>query len=319
MASVQLKGVVDLSSPLFALNQLRCFIAVANELNFRRAAARINMTQPPLTRQIQLLEHALNVRLFDRNKRSVRLTSAGIAFLPYAIDLLKRAEEASMSARMADRGEAGSISLGFVPFTAIEYIPRIVSKLSAELPGVQLVLKELMSFEQVEELSTGRLDLGITRLPRSQSTIQFRRLVSEPYLLAVHRDHPLASMDRLTLKHLDGVDFIMYGADVGRYSFEVLSGLFTSAGVRPNYVQYVSQPHSFLGLVNASIGVALIPASAGGFRLDNVIFKEIELSADTRSEICLAFGEERATPLRDNVAALISEALCDLDHYVQPE
>lgn len=308
-----------MSSPLFALNQLRCFIAVANELNFRRAATRINMTQPPLTRQIQLLEHALSVRLFDRTKRSVRLTAAGTAFLPYAIDLLKRAEEASMSARMADRGEAGSISLGFVPFTAIEYIPRIVAKLSLELPDVQLVLKELMSFEQVEELSSGRLDLGITRLPRSQSSIEFRRLVSEPYLLAVYREHPLASIDSLTLEHLDGVDFIMYGADVGRYSFEVLSGLFTSAGIRPKFVQYVSQPHSFLGLVNAGIGVALIPASAGAIRLDNVVFRNIDLSADIRSEMCLAFGEERATPLRDNVASLISEALCDLDYFVSCE
>jgi len=302
-----------MSPRLFALNQLRCFVAVANELNFRRAAIRLNMTQPPLTRQIQLLEHTLGVSLFDRTKRSVRLTAAGISLLPDAIDLLKRAEEASNSARLAGRGEVGSISLGFVPFTAIDYIPRIVARLRSELPEVRLILKELMSFEQVEALTSGTLDLGITRLPHEANAIKFEPIVSEPYLLAVHKDHALASVDNLRVDHLDGVDFIMYGADVGLYSFEVLSGVFTSAGIRPNYVQFVSQPNSFLGMVNAGIGVALLPASASGMRLDNVIFREIDLLQNVNSDIYLAFGEERATPLRDKVATLIIESLAELN------
>jgi len=308
-----------MSAPVFALNQLRCFVAVADELNFRRAAIRLNMTQPPLTRQIQTLEHALGVILFHRTKRSVRLTAPGHSFLPDALDILKRAEAAARSAQLAGKGEIGSIKLGFLPFTGLEYIPLIVSKMKTEMPEVKLILRELISYEQLDGLAAGMLDLGITRMSKSHDTILHDTIIREPYQLAVHKSHPLAIIDHPRVEHLDGVDFIMYGADVARYSFDVLSGVFTTAGVRPNFVQFVSQPHSFLGLVNAGLGVAVIPASACAMQFENVVFRDIDLLSDIHSEIYLAYGLGASTPLRENVAVLIIEALSAHKHFYSPE
>ena len=115
----------------FEFFQLRCFVAVAEELNFRRAAERLNMTQPPLSRQIRLLEDRVGVKLFDRTNRRVRLTSAGEDFFANAIDILQRAEHAVLTARQAERGEIGSVAMGFVPSASLEFIPRIVGAVAA--------------------------------------------------------------------------------------------------------------------------------------------------------------------------------------------
>lgn len=147
------------------LNHLRSFVAVAEELNFTRAARRLNMTQPPLSRQIAQLEHAVGVRLLDRTNRSVRLTAAGKRLLVDAVDVLSRVENATLHARQAERGELGAVMLGFVPSASIELIPRVAARVRELLPGVQLTLREMMTYEQIEALLAGTLDIGIFRLP----------------------------------------------------------------------------------------------------------------------------------------------------------
>ncbi|MEP2139257.1 MAG: LysR family transcriptional regulator, partial [Erythrobacter sp.] len=129
----------------FEFFQLRCFVTVAEELNFTRAAQRLNMTQPPLSRQIKLLEAGIGMTLLDRNKRSVRLTPAGATFRAAAIDLLERAEQAVLIARQAERGEGGTITMGFVPSAALEFVPRIVTALKRDLPDVRFTPIEMMS------------------------------------------------------------------------------------------------------------------------------------------------------------------------------
>ncbi|MCB1491215.1 MAG: LysR family transcriptional regulator, partial [Rhodobiaceae bacterium] len=134
----------------YELNQLRCFVAVAEELNFRRAAERLAMTQPPLSRQIKLLEHGIGLTLLERSNRAVRLTPAGESFLVSATDLLQRAEHAVLTARQAERGEIGAIAMGFVPSAALEFVPRIVDAMSEKLPQVSFNPTEMMSYEIVE-------------------------------------------------------------------------------------------------------------------------------------------------------------------------
>ena len=137
---------------MFDLNQLRCFVAVAEELHFGRAAARLNMTQPPLSRQIQVLEHIIDAPLLERTSRSVRLTPAGRSFLPEARRILKLAESASQVARRIALGKTGSLKIGFTAAAAYGFLPELVAACRAKLPEVDFSLKEMVSGDQFEAL-----------------------------------------------------------------------------------------------------------------------------------------------------------------------
>src|SRR6476620_5937738 len=148
---------------MFDLNQLRCFVTVAEELHFGRAAARLNMTQPPLSRQIQVLEHIVEASLLDRTSRSVRLTPAGRSFLPEARRILKLAESASQVARRIALGKTGSIKIGFTATSAYGFMPDLVAACRTRLPEVDFSLKEMVSGDQFEALATGQIDAGLLR------------------------------------------------------------------------------------------------------------------------------------------------------------
>jgi len=184
---------------MFELNQLRSFIAVATDLNFRRAANRLNMTQPPLSRQIQLLER--EVLLFDRSGRSIRLTAAGRRFFAEAQDLLRRADGAALSARRAQSGNE-VVVLGFIPVAALGLLPEIIETLRENLPAVDIVLREMLTIDQTEALASRLIDLGVIRLPRDHNALHVARLKREPYLLAMHKNHPLARQKSYSLQDL---------------------------------------------------------------------------------------------------------------------
>ena len=298
-------------STLFELNQLRYFVAVAEELNFRRAARRLNITQPPLSRHINLLEHALGVRLFDRTNRSVRLTAAGERFLFDAIDILKRAESASLFARQTERGEIGSLVLGFVPSATLEVIPRIVLAARREMPGLSLTLREMMSFEQIEGLMAGSLEIGLTRLPHRTPQLSLRRVWSEPFVLALPRDHPLADKPELRIDDLNGVDFIGYSTERGGFLYEVLQGFLSSAGVTPRTVFGVAQAHTILSLVNTGLGVGFVPRSYTAISMRNTVIRELDLPTTFRSDLYMALGAKEPNPLVTRFAELIATALSD--------
>ncbi|TXM99895.1 LysR family transcriptional regulator, partial [Methylobacterium sp. WL122] len=150
---------------MFDFSQLRCFATVAEELHFGRAAARLNMTQPPLSRQIQVLERVLDVQLLDRTSRSVRLTAAGRSFLPEAQRILRLAETATHVTRQVAAGRAGVLKLGFTAASAYDFLPRLVIAARAELPDVTLSLREMVTKDQVEELLGGRIDAALVRPP----------------------------------------------------------------------------------------------------------------------------------------------------------
>lgn len=298
-----------MASGRFELHQLRCFIAVAEDLNFRRAAERLNMTQPPLSRQIKLLETGTGLTLFDRSNRGVRLTPAGESFLVSAVDLLQRAEHAVLTARQADRGESGTVEMGFVPSAALEFLPRIIAALNEALPRVTFRPSEMMSYEIVEALLSGRLDFGLTRMARNDLGIETEHVVSDSFVLAVPRGHPLADVAAPSLADVDRLDFVSYAEDRGGYLRQVLHRLFALAGVSPRIVQEVSQTHSVLALVNGGLGVALVPASSQIMRMDNLVFRDIAIPDGFTSDLYLASGPRRRSALHDRVRAVIVEAL----------
>ncbi|MFS4439519.1 LysR substrate-binding domain-containing protein [Paracoccaceae bacterium GXU_MW_L88] len=301
-----------MSSHMIELNQLRYFVAVAEELNFRRAAKRLNMTQPPLSRHIALLEHKLGTPLFDRTNRSVRLTAAGKRLLQDASDILTRTESAVLTARQAALGAAGSVDIGFVPSASIEVIPRITRRIRAELPDVTIILSEVMTFEAIEALGSGGLDLGIIRLPRESNQLPMEKIWSEPFVLAIHKGDPLLSHDHIRVENLHNHDFIGYSSARGGFLAEVINGCLKARGIVPRELYTVAQQHTVLGLVNEGIGAALVPRSSSAIALPNVAFRKIDIHPnELHSDLYLAKRPTEPEPVIAAVAQIIRDELSD--------
>lgn len=262
---------------MFSLEQLVSFVAVAEELHYGRAAERLSMTQPPLSRRIQLLERELGVELFDRTHRTVRLTPAGRVFLADARKILHLSQEAALYARRAKQGEVGVVTLGFTATTAYSYLERILTAANAELPNVALVLREMVTSAQVENLLAGGIDLGLVRPPVTGADIVTLPLWREPLLAALPVSHPLARRKKNPdVRDFDGEPFIMYSPSEARYFHDVLVGVFRTARVLPVYKQYPSQVHTILALVKAELGLALVPAAAAALRFEGVLLRPVD-------------------------------------------
>ncbi|MCG7607351.1 MULTISPECIES: LysR substrate-binding domain-containing protein [Mycobacterium] len=261
---------------MFSLSRLSCFIAVAEELHFGRAAERLHMTQPPLSRQIQQLESELGVSLIDRTTRSVTLTPAGVAFLPDARRILQLAEGAALNVKRVPAGDLGTVVIGFTAASAHPVLPRLFDAARQQMPDVTLELREMVTAAQIEALMTGELDLGMARPPLKRPGLVSRPLLHEQLIAALPAAHPLVEVRRqLTLNDLDGQDMVMYSPVQARYFNELLISTFTIAGATPRYVQYVTQVHTMLVLVRSGIGIALVPASTATMHPEGVVFRSI--------------------------------------------
>ncbi|KRD05179.1 LysR family transcriptional regulator [Mycobacterium sp. Root265] len=282
---------------MFSLARLSCFIAVAEELHFGRAAERLHMTQPPLSRQIQQLETELGVQLIDRTTRSVTLTPAGVAFLPDARRILQLAESAALTVRRVPAGDLGTVVVGFTAASAHAVLPRLLEQTRSILPDVKLELREMVSSVQVEALMSGEIDLGMARPPLKRPGIVSRPLLHEQLVAALPAGHPLTEQGRqLTLNDLDGQDFVMYSPVQARYFNELLISTFTIAGATPRFVQFVTQVHTMLVLVRSGIGIALVPASAATLHPEGVVFRTIGAFRERPVELDAAWRGDSTNP-----------------------
>jgi len=234
------------------------------------------MTQPPLSRQIRLLEHHVGVPLLERNSRSVRLTAAGKAFFPEAARILRIAEEATFAARRAAKGEQGNLAIGFTSASGYSLLPEVVRRLRECAPGVSLTLKELVSTAQVEALNAGELDLGLLRPHPMNAELESRLIARESLMLAIPEHEadqwPLAP----TLDSLHGRPFVMYSPYEARPFYLMLTERFARAGVVPDVVEHIGQVHTMLALVRAGVGAAMIAEGASRLKFDGIVMRRID-------------------------------------------
>jgi DNA-binding transcriptional LysR family regulator len=294
---------------MFDLTQLRSFVVVAEELHFGRAAARLNMTQPPLSRQIQVLEHIVGARLLERTSRSVRLTVAGRSFLPEARRILKLSDSATRMAQRIALGKAGSIKIGFTAATAYSFLPRLVKDCLAALPNVDLSLREMVSGDQLEALETGQIDVGLLRKPFVRPDLNAVRVAAEPLVAALPEGHPLALAESVPLATLQGEPFIMYSPFESRYFYDLLTGLFQDAGIAPAYIQNLSQIHSMLALVQAGLGMAIVPQAAMNLNFGGVVFRPLQIEARSPVELFLVWPKISDNPVLEKFLT-ITKKLC---------
>ncbi|MBN8943117.1 MAG: LysR family transcriptional regulator [Rhizobiales bacterium] len=282
---------------MFDLSQLRCFVAVADELHFGRAAERLNMTQPPLSRQIQILERVLDVALLERTSRSVRLTPAGQSFLVEARHILQLAESSALLARRVADGKAGSINIGFTATSAYSYLPDLVATCRSRLPEVELTLKEMVSGEQLRRLHSGEIQLGLLRPPVPRAGFGAFRVSAEPLLAALPANDPLAGAASIRLDELAAQPFIMYAPYEARYFHDLVLETFSRAGILPNYVQHLAQIHSILALVHSGVGVSLVPEAAVNLQFRNVVLRPVQIPRPRPAELFMVWRTDNRHPL----------------------
>ncbi len=294
---------------LFELRQLRCFVAAADELHFGRAARRLNMTQPPLSRQIQLLEHALGVRLFERSSRNVALTSAGRVFLLEARRILRLSESAALATRRVASGEAGTVTIGFTAASGYSYLPRLITLCRERLPNITIHLKEMVSADQIEALLSGRIDVGLLRPPIDRVEFATMRILVEPLVAALPSGDPRIVRAVLTIEDFDQQPFIMYAAEGAKYFHDMLVNMFDAADVAPATVQHLSQIHSMLGLVRAGIGAAVVPEAATSLHLEDVAFRPLTTNPANPVELYTVWRPDNDNPALPPLVSMLEESL----------
>lgn len=251
------------------LRHLRYFIAVAEELHFGRAAARLNISQPPLSQQIQILEQQVGARLLARTNRSVSLTEAGRQFLADSRQILSLVDDAAARAERLHLGETGELRIGFTssaPF--ISAVSDTLSSFRRHYPDVHIQTREINTREQIVPLNEGSLDLGLMRNTHLPDTLAWEVILREPLLAMIPRDHPLAALDSVTLAQLAQEPFVFFDPHVGTGLYDDILGLMRRYGQAPVITQEVGEAMTIIGLVAAGLGVSILPAS----------FKRVQLS-----------------------------------------
>jgi DNA-binding transcriptional LysR family regulator len=279
------------------ISQLRCFVAVGEELHFGRAAQRLNVTQPPLSRQIRLLEHQVGTQLLERTSRVVRLTAAGKAFFPEAARILRLAEEAASTAQRIAKGEKGSIAIGFTAAFGYGVLPEIVRRLRERAPGISLTLKEMVTGSQLEALDSGQLDVGLMRPHREHGRLETMLLGREALMLAIPKRDANQWPARPTLKCLHDKAFLAYSPYEARYFYQLVHACLDRASVKPHVIEYVPQVHTMLALVDSGIGVALIPETASRLHFEGVLLRQVAMKPARPVEMVFSYRKDNDNPI----------------------
>jgi DNA-binding transcriptional LysR family regulator len=292
----------------FTLEQLRGFVAVADELHFGRAAARLKMTQPPLSRQIQKLERVVGAQLLERDNRRVTLTAAGDVFLVEARRLLSLADSAPEVARRVSSGSSGVVRIGFTAASTYGTLGRLLNVLARALPDVDLDLAEMVTREQVAGLLNEEVDLGLARPPFDEEAFGSRLLHREAMLVAAPVGHRLLGLGRpVEAADLASEPVVMHSPTKARYFYDLVVGVVPAAS--QNTVHTVSQVLTMLWLVAAGRGIAFVPESAARLPIEGVGFIQLHTPTPQPVELHLLWVRESKNPaLWRTLAVLQREA-----------
>jgi DNA-binding transcriptional LysR family regulator len=280
------------------LRHLRYFVAVAEELHFGRAAERLHVSQPPLSQQIKQLEEEVAVRLFDRNKRWVRLTSGGRQFLEQARQVLAQADGAVLAARRAMGGEYDRLSVACAPWARLMGVPRILHHFSRLHRQIQIDIQTLDSVRQLRAVKTRTVDVGFMCPGSSDSDLQVERLAAHPLVVALPSNHRLAGRARLSPRDLAGEGYVMLATNVARTYAEIVTEYWEKAGVAMKERLTADQPHAVIDLVAAGAGFALVPSSIQEYEKKGIVCRRLD-PAPPELELSLVWARGLESPAVD--------------------
>jgi DNA-binding transcriptional LysR family regulator len=256
-------------------DELRPFLVLAEELHFRKAAERLFISQPALTKQIQRLEEKIGGPLFARTRRKVALTEAGRVLVPFAEKLARESRVAFDSVHAAVEGRAGTLRIGFGIATVSAVLPRTILRFRRGHPLVELQMRDMSTPAQIAALLDGKIDIGIVRLPVAHTELGTRPLFSERLVAATPRSVPYKSSEGLAC--LRDRPFIYLPRSISETFHDHVSGLCRRAGFTPRIVQEASELFTILNLIRAGLGVSLVPSSAVRMRVPGVRFHDLRM------------------------------------------
>jgi DNA-binding transcriptional LysR family regulator len=254
------------------LHFLRYFTVLAEELHFGRAAGRLAITQPPLSSAIKALEEELGVQLLLRSSKHVELTPAGAAFLEEARQILERVERAGSVAKAVAKGMRGRLDIGMTGSQLYRELPRVVRDFAVAAPGIEVVLRELSTTEQLEALLHGQLHAGFLNAATVPPQLASLALADDEFVLCLPQDHPRAKQARVQLKDLAEESFVMFSREVSPANYDNVIAIFSRAGIHPRTVHAARQWLTIVAMVAQGLGVSLVPRTLGSSRVAGVKF-----------------------------------------------
>jgi DNA-binding transcriptional LysR family regulator len=286
------------------LRHLRYFVAVAEELNFSRAAQRLHIAQPALSNQIKALENELGVQLLERTRRIVRLTEAGKTLLADARPLLAGAQMAELHARGAQKGETGTLHIGYVFTTANAQLASIIKAFRQGYPGVEPDLAQLATGAQIAGLKNRQLDVGFVRPPVTAPEIETEVIGEEKMVLAVAAGDPLAKKKQLTWQDLDGRTVLSVHPTVANYYYESFFALCRQHKVKLTVGPYSQDIHSNLWLVSTGYGVTPITESARDFASSSLALRDLPADGPLIQTL-IAWRRDNVSPVLANFLRIV--------------
>jgi len=295
------------------LRQLRYFVAVAEENHFGRAAARLHMTQPPLSQTIQALEAELGTPLFTRTRRSVALTPAGAALLPEAQRLLQQAAGLPDLARRAASGESGLLSLSFVSTADYSILPPLLRDYRDRYPQVQIELREATTDVQLQDLLLGQIDAGLVIPPlhdKAKAELNYMTVLTETLILAAPQGiKALRGKSVATLAAVADLPLIIFPRRIAPALHDAILGCFRNAGLTPRIGQEAIQMQTIVSLVSAGMGIALVPQSVSNLKRAGVAYKPLAGKA-VSIETGLAWRRDNVSPVLHTFLELSRKKQC---------
>lgn len=286
------------------LRHLRYFVAVAEELHFTKAAERLHIAQPPLSKQIRQLEAEMGVTLLQRTNRHIELTDAGRVFLDKARQILQATSSAITETQRTQRGEIGKLAVGFFEHTSYTFLPPILRAYRQRYPTVEVLLRWFPVVEQVHALERGDVDISFVRPVAAFDDIASETLLKERFVLALPSDHHLAHADAVELSECAEERFIIYGQRMAPDFHAMIYRLCGLAGFVPQIALEVGQVYTTLGLVSSGAGIAFVPESVQRVRFENVIYRPLK-DKQSDIEVLLAWKQSNRSPL---LAAFVETA-----------
>lgn len=292
------------------LRHLRYFVAVAEELNFTRAAERLCMAQPPLSAQIRQLEEELGAQLFERGKRSVYLTQAGRHFLERSRAILAAVESAKEEVRSAAGGEIGRLSIGFSASSILTgVLPAALRTFQTDHPSVELRMHEMPSMHQIDGIHQRSLDIGIVRKQeiRPPVGVAMEEWYSAPLIAALPKNHGLRNANGVNFRDLKDFPLIVFPKDGGNGLYWKVLSLCAEAGFRPRLMHEARDAATMVGLVAAGFGVAILPSDSQCIRQEGVLFADI-LDKSAISRMYLAYRDDDSNPHLERLLSCLRQA-----------
>ena len=278
------------------IKALRAFAEVAKQGHFGKAAVELGMTQPGLSQLVKKLEASVGAQLIQRTTRSVSLTDIGEMFLENARELLNAHHLADQRMAHLLRGEEGTIRLGFVASAALGIVPELAQETQRVAPGIRLSLVEMTSEEQIPQLRSGDIDVGVMREISQSPGLLIQPLLREPLVVALHHSHPRAGQRTISLQELESEGFVMFPRTRVSYLHDHIHRLCQAVGFTPQVVEQAVQFTTILGLVSSNAGIAIVPRSVTAIKLPQVVFLPLS-DREAVSEVLIARRhDERTSP-----------------------